>query len=370
MSRLESNPKPRFELKEKQSNTSSGVNFEIDKPKPIKQDEVLKKLGDEALNQFDYEMRLEQVKKKAEAQLSRGTTKDVAYLLGNATLLFKNKEWSLAANLYRQVLNTDSYCLAAIRGLGECFSALDKNEKAIECFHSLVQLDPTSENFILLADAFYVEGQIEAAKKCYLKSVVGEDFDPELVFNVYKNLGNIYLKEGDLDTAEDFYNKCYAINPNSDVLLVNYGSLEVCRGDLSKAVARFRSAAEANPNNENAWVGLAMVHRQHGDQELSWANIEKSLDINPGFETAIKFACDWAIKDNFLEKAIYLLSNYLNKNDQDPFISMMLAKFLYLSGRIQQAKTEIMRSINLDPNFEEAQAVMAVIEEEISKRGL
>jgi Tfp pilus assembly protein PilF len=74
------------------------------------------------------------------------------------------------------------------------------------------------------------------------------------------------------------------------------------------------------------------------------------------------------MKDNELEKAIMRIEAYLKINDQDAVVSMWFAKFLYFTGRLDQAQVEIEKAMHLDPHLVGGIDVAHVIRDEIVER--
>lgn len=357
MSRLDLEQLKRFDIVEEQPSAGPGLTA------------VPLNLRKQALQQFDFEFRLSE-KKSSEQRFEFETRKnpELAEALINAKSLLNKGEVHLAQRLYSVILQSDPQSELAVRGAAECAKTLFQHDEALNILRGLIAQHKTSENYKLLADQLYAMSYLEDSIEAYLRSLQAQDLESQSLFDVYKNMGNIFLKMGDPDSAEEFYNKAYTIDPESDVLFVNYGSLYVYKGDYNKALARFREAIHLNDKNDKAWVGLAMIHREFGDLELSWANVEKALDIEPANESAIKLVADWAMKDNEIEKAIARLEIYLTLNNQDAVISMWLAKFLYFAGRLAEAKNKIEKALNLDAALDGGSDVRAVILAEISER--
>jgi Flp pilus assembly protein TadD len=192
--------------------------------------------------------------------------------------------------------------------------------------------------------------------------------DASQLFEIYKNVGNIHVRAGDFESAEEFYNKAYTLKPDSDVLMVNYGTLEIQRESIEDAVQRFRCAVDINPNNDKGWVGLALVHRQMGDHELAWANIQRALDINRNNRTAIRLVVDWGIADNRESIAVERLQDYLEAEGEDAEMSFTLAKVFTHIGRLAEARLELERVLALDPMVEGAERLKKLLDREISAR--
>lgn len=357
MPRPDLDPQKKFEISEEKNTVGPGLMA------------IPLTLRKQALQQFDFEFRLEE--KKANEQRFEFESKKNPELVEafiNAKNLLLKGEAQLAYGLYSSILKTDSQNELAVRGLAESAKALFRHDEALSILKILIEQHKTSENYKLLADQLYAMSYFEDAIEFYMRSLQAQDLDPQNLFNVYKNIGNIFLRLSDPDSAEEFYNKAYTLDPESDVLFVNYGSLYVYKGDYNKALERFREAVQLNDKNDKAWVGLAMIHREYGDLELSWANVEKALDLEPANESAIKLVADWAMKDNEIEKAIARLGCYLKFNNQDAVITMWFAKFLYFSERLEEAKIKIEHALKLNPNLDGASDVFSVIQAEISDR--
>ncbi|MCB0349613.1 MAG: tetratricopeptide repeat protein [Bdellovibrionales bacterium] len=352
MSRLESNPVPNFEIAQEHA-------------EPAELFAVPLSLRKEAIDKFDREFILDKPSRPVQ-EATRPA--EMAEYLSNARLLFKEKEFSIAQDMYRAVLKIDSQNEIAIRGLSECAKALFEHDEALRVLKRLVQNKGSATHYKLLGDQLYHMNYNEDAIEAYVRALSYETADAYEHFDILKNCGNILLRLGDPDGAEEYYNKAFTISPDSDVLLVNFGSLALYRGEYNVALSRFREAVSLNDKNDKAWAGLAMIHREYGDSELAWANVEKALDINPGNESAIKLVADWALKDNEIDKAIFRLEGHLAVSGEDAIIWMWLSKFYFFSGRLDLAKENVERALRLDPEVDGGRDVLTVIRDEIQTR--
>lgn len=272
-----------------------------------------------------------------------------AELLQNAIVLIEAGEHYLGRSLLRQVLGQNSRHPLAIRLMGDSLEAEGQTDDAIRCYSELLKICESGDVHFKLAFAYYKISQDDEATNHFLLGLEWHTHSDSELFEAFKSLGNLALRNGDRDGAEEYYNRAFAINPHSDALLVNYGSLEIQRGNLDRAAARFRTAVQANAENDRAWLGLALVHRQFGDLNLCWGNVERALDLNPRNEIALGLLADWATKDNQVGRAVPRFEAYLQLNDRDAEKSFVLAQFLFWLGRLNQASLEIERFLALDP---------------------
>jgi tetratricopeptide (TPR) repeat protein len=155
-----------------------------------------------------------------------------------------------------------------------------------------------------------------AALKCFhqLLDVVDEK-DP-ILFEVYKNMGNLYLKCGDIDAAEEKYNQANSINSQDESLIINYGVLAIQKGDYDEAKSRFSQVLTVNGASDLAWVGLGLVHRAHADHELARACLLRGLDENPYNKMAISNYYQWCYLDG-VDTTDFLIGQFLEKYPED-----------------------------------------------------
>ncbi|MCM2283005.1 MAG: tetratricopeptide repeat protein [Bdellovibrionaceae bacterium] len=313
----------------------------------------------EALTAFDRDVALPPVPDAPEL---------IAQLLRNALVLIENREHGLAMNLLRNVLMRRPNEPRALRWLGHCLRETNRLEDAMKCFKALVTFLGDDESQLLYADSLYMLGRDTEAVEVYQR-LLGRltDTSPAL-FDVYKNLGNIHVRAGDFEAAEECYNKANTLSCESDILMVNYGTLEIQRENFSEAVERFRRAVEINASNDKGWVGLAMVHRQMGDFELARANVERSLDINPRNKTALHLLAEWDLSDRDFTASVRRLVNYLEMESEDVEMSFLLARILTHLGRLQEAVLEMERVLGLDPMIEGGAQLMTALQAGLRRR--
>lgn len=327
------------------------------KPRSQEQTETIVDLA-RAVREFDAEPGIE-------VELPPIPTENhvVGLLMKHASVLTEAGEHRLAFNILRNVVSRDPQHAPALRMMAECLKKESRFEEALKCFRAYAKLVRSSEANAAVAEMLYLCERDEAALASYrdvLKSIVT---DASLLFEIYKNVGNIHVRAGDFDAAEEFYDKAYTLQPESDVLLVNYGTLEIQRGNWDEAVNRFRRAVEINAKSDRGWVGLAMVHRTMGDLELANANLQRALDINPSNRTALRLAVDWAAADHDFSSAIPRLQDYIGgTGGEDAEMSFILTKTLVQAGRLREARIEIERVLALDPAYENADSLARALD--------
>lgn len=278
----------------------------------------------------------------------------IATLLANADLLERTNETELSFALLLKALKMDSYHPEVLKRAARYNTKKMNYGNAVRILQELVKTDYNFMTVFQLAEAYYANGNDAQAVQKYEEAInVALDANPKL-FDAYKNLGNLYCRQGDYLAAEEQYFKAFTVNPSSDVLLVNLGTLEIQRDDFLKAQEKFKAALEINPRNDKAWVGLGFVFEKLGELDLAIANLENALEIDAANRTAVHVYAAWCVRANNLNPAIEAIQNFLAEVEYDEEMSLLLTHLFCLKGESGFALLEIERILCWNPSHENA----------------
>ena len=191
--------------------------------------------------------------------LSKTKSSRLAECLVNAQTLLEHGEVDMARPLIFEALKIDSNNLLA---LSKALSILDSKreiKQKIQIQSAICQIRPSFENLSLLGEFLYAAQRDDDSLKIYLQALNLVTTQTSGLFNAYKNIGNILTKAGDYDGAEEYFHKAFAIDPQSDVLLVNLGTLAVQRSDFAMAIEHFRAALKENNRNDKASGRISFI---------------------------------------------------------------------------------------------------------------
>lgn len=252
------------------------------------------------------------------------------------------------------ILQADPNNSPAAMELAARLGETGRDLEALKILRNVVKIDSRFETVMALGLAEYKsENEEEAFARLQEALLIAPDEAPGL-FEVFKTLGNIFVRRRDFDSAEDSYNKAYRLQPSSDVLLVNLGTLCIQRSNWDEAVSRFRSALQINNANDKAWVGLGIGHRMKGDYELAWGNLEAALEYNALNEVALTLALDWAASDLKETRALELLRNFLVQGGWNERFSLAFAWLSWKRGDADLAQLELERLLAVNPGHVQA----------------
>lgn len=238
--------------------------------------------------------------------------------------------------------------------LARRLTSVDRNDEALRILRAVVKIDNRFETIFALAELEYrMDRESDAFVHFQHALLIAPDNAPEL-FEIFKCLGNIFVRRGDLDSAEDNYFKAHRVQPNSDVLYVNLGTLAIQRTDWDGAAEKFRVALTLNSSSDKAWVGLAICHRMKGDQELAWGNLEAAIQHNPLNEVALQLAVDWGLQEGRDSRVLEHLRVFLVDGGWNEKLSLAFAWLSLKRGDRLLASLELERLLAVNPSHEAA----------------
>ncbi len=163
-----------------------------------------------------------------------------------ARLLHEKGSINEAIKHYQKTLRLDRNHFEAHNNLGAIFLAKGKFSHATEHFKKALILDPFNvEAFNNLGSLFLMQNEFEAALKYFLRlSQLVQDFD------VYYNLGVIYMHMGRNNDAIYYLNEALSLKPNDVPAHVNLGAIYLKQEKLGEALIQYEFCLVQEPHNK------------------------------------------------------------------------------------------------------------------------
>jgi len=237
--------------------------------------------------------------------------------------------------------------------------SMNRLDECARILRSVVKIDYRFETLSALAQVEYQLDQMDLAFTHLQQAILIAPESSEGLFEVFKTLGNIFVRHGDFDSAEDNYFKAHRLNPASDILYVNLGTLAIQKQKWDEATEKFRAALDLNLSNDKAWVGLALCHRTKGDWELAWGNVEAALEYNPLNEVALGLALEWSTYEGREFRALELIRSFLVEGGWNEKLSLAFVWLSYRRGEMNCANLELERLLAVNPKNEQALNLVA-----------
>ena len=126
-----------------------------------------------------------------------------------------------------------------------------------------------------------------------LKNVAGNMF----------NEGNNFYRRRDYNNALDYYKKVVAIDNSFYQAHYQIGQVEKRLKNYRAAIKAYTNAVEAKPDFYNGWYGLGLAKKSDGDNQGALKAFQKAIDINHGYAKAYCAMGDIYYKTNQFDKA-------------------------------------------------------------------
>jgi tetratricopeptide (TPR) repeat protein len=174
-----------------------------------------------------------------------------------------------------------------------------------------------------------------------------------LDYEINKELGECYLHMGDLEKAEEYYQKAAGSNGSHADPYMGLATIAVQRGDLDKAMSLYEKAASIDADDKPL-TGMALVLMENGDHTGAYEKFTMALNVNP--ENLIALFCLVQI-GHVLEKlsdVVPYLRNYLAVDPVKHEVRYALAGCLTGLGQKDEAKVELEYILRNDPGNKDA----------------
>ncbi len=159
------------------------------------------------------------------------------------------------------------------------------------------------------AEVYYNIGYIKSLQKKYDEALYAFRKAVEinnLFAKAYRSMGDVYLKKGMLNEAEESFkkageiymmkdmseeaelafNEALKIDPSTINIYNSLGIIYRKRGDFDKAIAQYEKALKIDPSDENIYFNMARAYVEADDIPNAIESLEKALKINPDFSIA------------------------------------------------------------------------------------
>jgi len=179
-----------------------------------------------------------------------------------------------------ECLNELSRCYTST---GDLKTAEVKAEEALELAEESSD-DTTGQGRALynLGRLFWKKGELNTAKEFYERSYLlwEQVKDKKWIARLLNGFGAIYLDQGKLSKAEEHLQKALEYDYTSVPAHSILGEIYYDRADYEEAAFHFRRVQEFEPEDENVLSRLSDVYTKLGDKEKSRELYLKSLGFN------------------------------------------------------------------------------------------
>ena len=165
---------------------------------------------------------------------------------------------------------------------------------------------------------------------------------------------------GDVKRSADYYQQALAIAPGyarawsalagAYSLLAFEGAIEPDVG-LRKQGEAARQAVALDPNLAVGYVRLAQYYWDTGDRKTSYATFDRALALDPDDPLVSAFAGGTAMRNGDVKEAINRYRRMVARDPLSASYHANLGIFLQAADKLEDAKSELRKALDLNPNF-------------------
>ncbi|MFZ4084301.1 MAG: tetratricopeptide repeat protein [Vampirovibrionia bacterium] len=264
---------------------------------------------------------------------------------------------------------------------GDIYVAKGKISRGIDYYKQAIELDPTNgsaqqalvngwlaairvapsiaNNFVGLATAYQLQGNIDQAEKNYrralqleptnqlavdgIKAIENDKVQMEL--DLFLNRAIAFQKEGRYDESIDSYIKAVRLSPRNADIHYNVGTSFQAKKDWFQAEKAYRRALELDPNHKEAILALKAL-----------TDDRKETQVSEAFDKAIALQ-----QQGLLAEAIAIYLKVAEDKPTDDTLFYNLGTAYQGNGEFDKAKESFIRAATLKPEDQTYKDALAFV---------
>jgi tetratricopeptide (TPR) repeat protein len=240
----------------------------------------------------------------------------------------------------------------ALRNLAKTLRWAGKFEESSRLSIMAVQgLPGDLEAHMMAGDAFWQQGQLEAAEGEYLLAI---NVDPNALWPLLQ-LGSLLVEQGETEAAVNYLERAVSLAGDRADPHFRLANALYLRGDLDGARLQYLEALRLAPDWPDAHKNLGLIATARGDVRTAVAHFERALKLDPQ-DAACHCELGWIFSsrgDTALAKDELSLAILLDPGLVRAWLG--LARVAQSEGNRAEAAELFRRVLELDPEHEEAQ---------------
>ena len=232
--------------------------------------------------------------------------------------------------------------------LAEGLEEAGKYKEALMEYETLLSITPKGDRLKLyksLGFLYAKTGELNKAIAAYSKAAEIDQND----VNLYYNLSLLYDKAGQKNNADIFLSKAVKLRPEDADAKLKLSENLLKKGDLKEAEMHIKDVLKSHPKSIIAWQLMALIAEKRNDKKSLINAYEKILSAEPENKTIIYNLGIVQYETGNLEKALTYLEKYIKDYPEDVNTRSILFDIYRKQKKETQAFKEASKIINLRP---------------------
>lgn len=214
---------------------------------------------------------------------------------------FKQERYFEAIDSFRNAIENNPSYGDAYKYMGEVYFALGEFNASLEnALMAIRYANNDVDAMLILANSYREVGNYDKSENYYKKVI---DISPSYA-EVYRNLGELYLKMNKLPLALSMLNKADRMNKNYWRNYISFGNYYLKNNNPEKAEELYKKAFNLNPTERMVYVTLADYFSSTGNYSNAITLLENGEKIFDNFYSGIVILADCYLNTGNFQKAI------------------------------------------------------------------
>ncbi|MEF9427247.1 MAG: tetratricopeptide repeat protein [Candidatus Mariimomonas ferrooxydans] len=258
---------------------------------------------------------------------------------------------------------TKSFDLIAHSNLLKAYSDMGKKKETMETMNLLEKLSSdrsklsisTGSIYYILGNSYFTYGDIEKSEEYLIRSL-SLRYGRWYRFSAYVLLGQIELRHGKFQQAQNHFEKAGLLYPRSPVLLLHLGDVYYAQKDVKKAEEFYRSALKIKPRYFKAYIQLGQLYIAQKKYPSAKEALEKALEFKPNEYKLLVSLGNISFLQGNMDSSIMYFSRALEIRPENPTNYFNLGECYARKGDTANAKKYFLRFLELahDDKFKAA----------------
>jgi len=249
--------------------------------------------------------------------------------------------------------------------LVDCYVELGDYDKAVEMSDKMINIKPDIRSYSRIAYLREIHGDVEGSYKALGLAIKAGYPGYEETAWAMQTLGDLYLKYGELDKAENIYNQILDTRADYPFAVAALGEVEYERGNMKVAEAKFNEAIEIIPE-VGYYTSLAKLYKKQDRQDeldklMEDVFVMLQEDVDSGHNMNLEYASIYRDILTDYDMALKYAEMEYKKRPENIDVNRMIAHIYALKSEKDKAKQHLERAIvteSKDPELEEIRKIM------------
>ncbi len=155
-------------------------------------------------------------------------------------------------------------------------------------------------------------------------------------------LGAVAAAEGDLNEAEEYFDRSIALDRNSSQAIQGLAVIRIQQNELAEAEQLLRRAAQLTPEDPALFYNFGIVLARQGKLTEAIPSFRAALERKPDYFEAREQLTQSLLKENRFDEAEQILRSAVEQDSKDLLAAVMLAAVLEARGQLKPAEKTLL----------------------------